>query len=81
MQNILNHNFNIPTLKFKPLFLCVSMVVGSTTVAQAEIVSTNGAGILNQGNSLPLFILINQAKAGSLIMCIVNLMLTKKALF
>ncbi|EJD6408654.1 filamentous hemagglutinin N-terminal domain-containing protein [Providencia rettgeri] len=59
MQNILNHNFNIPTLKFKPLFLCVSMIVGSTTVAQAEIVSTNGAGILNQGNG-PTVVYINK---------------------
>ncbi|MEX6367149.1 hypothetical protein AB6F62_03325 [Providencia huaxiensis] len=39
--------------------MCVSIIVGTTTVAQAAITPTNGAGILNQGNG-PTVVYINK---------------------
>ncbi|ELR5205863.1 filamentous hemagglutinin N-terminal domain-containing protein [Providencia rettgeri] len=39
-----------PILKIKPLFLSVSVILGSISVAQAAVVNTNGAGVLNQVN-------------------------------
>ncbi|HEM8290823.1 TPA: filamentous hemagglutinin N-terminal domain-containing protein [Providencia stuartii] len=59
MQNVSMNTFNAPKLKFKPLFLCVSMIVGSTTVAQAAITPTNGAGVMVQGNG-PTIVYINK---------------------
>ncbi|WP_353241582.1 filamentous hemagglutinin N-terminal domain-containing protein [Providencia sp.] len=59
MQNVSINNFNVPTLKFKPLFLCVSMIIGSTTIAQAAITPTNGAGVMVQGNG-PTVVYINR---------------------
>lgn len=59
MKNDSINNFNVPTLKFKPLFLCVSMIIGSTTIAQAAITPTNGAGIMVQGNG-PTVVYINR---------------------
>ncbi|WP_369311068.1 filamentous hemagglutinin N-terminal domain-containing protein [Providencia rettgeri] len=59
MQNVSINNFNVSKLKFKPLFLCVSMIVGSTTIAQAAITPTNGAGIMVQGNG-PTVVYINK---------------------
>ena len=50
MKNDLNNCFNASALKIKPVFLCVSIILGLSTVAQAAITSTNGAGILTQGN-------------------------------
>lgn len=50
MKNYLNNSSNTPILKIKPVFLCVSIILGLSTVAQGAITSTNGAGILTQGN-------------------------------
>lgn len=59
MKKVSNTNFNATTLRFKPLFLCVSMIIGTTTVAQAAIAPTNGAGVLNQANG-PTIVYINK---------------------
>ncbi|HHE6469157.1 TPA: filamentous hemagglutinin N-terminal domain-containing protein [Providencia rettgeri] len=59
MKNALNTHLNFTTLKFNPLFLCVSIIVGTTTVAQAAITPTNGAGVLNQSNG-PTVVYINK---------------------
>ncbi|MBQ0267374.1 MULTISPECIES: hypothetical protein [Providencia] len=50
MKNASSSHLNFTKLKFNPLFLCVSIIVGTPTIAQAAIMPTNGAGILNQGN-------------------------------
>ncbi|MEX9868850.1 filamentous hemagglutinin N-terminal domain-containing protein [Providencia huaxiensis] len=59
MKNVPNSHLSFTRLKFNPLFLCVSIIVGTTTIAQAEITPTNGAGILNQGNG-PTVVYINK---------------------
>lgn len=59
MKNVSNSHLNFTKMKFNPLFLCVSIIVGTTTVAQAAITPTNGAGILNQGNG-PTVVYINK---------------------
>ncbi|HEM8292038.1 TPA: filamentous hemagglutinin N-terminal domain-containing protein [Providencia stuartii] len=49
-----------PTLKLKPIVLCVSAILGITSVAQAEIINTNGAGVMNNSNG-PTIVHINKA--------------------
>ncbi|MEX6318136.1 hypothetical protein [Providencia huaxiensis] len=49
-----------PILKIKPLFLSVSVILGSISVAQAAVVIADGAGVLNQVDHQQLFILKEQ---------------------
>ena len=51
---------NAPTLKLKPVVLCISAVLGITSIAHAEIINTNGAGVMNQSNG-PTIVHINKA--------------------
>ncbi|MGG4662719.1 two-partner secretion domain-containing protein [Providencia vermicola] len=47
----LNHkSISQPTLKIKPLFLSVCVILGSVSVSQAAITNINGAGVMNQNN-------------------------------
>nr|ELR5107186.1 filamentous hemagglutinin N-terminal domain-containing protein [Providencia rettgeri] len=39
-----------PMLKIKPLFLSVSVILGSASVAHGAVINTNGAGVINQSN-------------------------------
>lgn len=39
-----------PMMKIKPLFLSVSVILGSISVAHGAVVNTNGAGVINQSN-------------------------------
>ncbi|MEX6317348.1 two-partner secretion domain-containing protein [Providencia huaxiensis] len=48
-----------PTLKLKPIVLCVSAILGVTSIAHAEIINTNGAGVMNQNNG-PTIVHINK---------------------
>ena len=50
MKHIRNKSICHPTLKINPLFLSVCVILGSASVAQAAIVNTNGAGVMNQNN-------------------------------
>ncbi|MEQ4652606.1 filamentous hemagglutinin N-terminal domain-containing protein [Providencia rettgeri] len=48
------------TLKLKPIVLCVSAILGMTSMAHGEIINTNGAGVINQHNG-PTIVNINKA--------------------
>ncbi|ELY3858076.1 filamentous hemagglutinin N-terminal domain-containing protein [Providencia rettgeri] len=58
-QPIKNKSYT-PTLKLKPIVLCVSAILGVSFVAHAEIINTNGAGVMNQSNG-PTIVHINKA--------------------
>lgn len=49
-----------PKLKLKPIFLCVSAILGVASFSHAEIINTNGAGVMNQNNR-PTIVHINKA--------------------
>ncbi|MDX7422644.1 filamentous hemagglutinin N-terminal domain-containing protein [Providencia sp. CIM-Carb-044] len=42
--------YNHPTLKLKPVFLGISIFLGTVSIAQADIVNTNGAGVIKAPN-------------------------------
>ncbi|WP_336844721.1 filamentous hemagglutinin N-terminal domain-containing protein [Providencia rettgeri] len=48
------------TLKLKPIVLCVSAILGVTSIAHAEIINTNGAGVMTNSNG-PTIVHINKA--------------------
>lgn len=50
MKHSSNKSINHPMMKIKPLFLSVSVILGSVSVAHGAIVNTNGAGVINQSN-------------------------------
>ncbi|WP_273803166.1 filamentous hemagglutinin N-terminal domain-containing protein [Providencia rettgeri] len=50
MKQFNHESISQPILKIKPLFLSVCVILGSVSVAQAAIVNTNGAGVMNQNN-------------------------------
>ncbi|WP_369311056.1 filamentous hemagglutinin N-terminal domain-containing protein [Providencia rettgeri] len=60
MKHIRNKSISYPVLKINPLFLSVSIILGSVSVAQGAIISTNGAGVMNQNNA-PTIVHINGA--------------------
>ncbi|WP_272681761.1 two-partner secretion domain-containing protein [Providencia sp. PROV129] len=47
------------TLKLKPIVLCVSAILGITSIAHAEIINTNGAGVMTNSNG-PTIVHINK---------------------
>ncbi|WP_275074677.1 filamentous hemagglutinin N-terminal domain-containing protein [Providencia rettgeri] len=50
MKQLNHESISQPMLKIKPLFLSVCVILGSVSVAQAAIVNTNGASVMNQNN-------------------------------
>lgn len=60
MSQFINYGVNAPTLKLKPIFLCVSAILGVASFSHAEIINTNGAGVMNQNNG-PTIVHINKA--------------------
>ncbi|WP_272664827.1 two-partner secretion domain-containing protein [Providencia sp. PROV174] len=45
-----NHSITHPMMRVKPLFLSVSVILGSISIAHGAVVNTNGAGVINQSN-------------------------------
>ncbi|USR64068.1 filamentous hemagglutinin N-terminal domain-containing protein [Providencia stuartii] len=60
MSQLINSGSSTPILKLKPIFLCISAILGVTSVSHAEIINTNGAGVMNQNNG-PTIVHINKA--------------------
>lgn len=60
MSQSIKSGSQAPTLKLKPIFLCISAILGVASVSQAEIINTNGAGVMNQHNG-PTVVHINKA--------------------
>lgn len=50
MKQFNHKSISQPTLKIKPLFLSVCVILGSVSVSQAAITNINGAGVMNQNN-------------------------------
>lgn len=50
MKQFNHKSISQPTLKIKPLFLSVCVILGSVSVSQAAITNINGAGVINQNN-------------------------------
>lgn len=60
MSQSIKSGSQVPTLKLNPVFLCISVILGFTSVSHAEIINTNGAGVMNQNNG-PTIVHINKA--------------------
>lgn len=60
MSQSIKSGSQVPTLKLNPIFLCISVILGFTSVSHAEIINTNGAGVMNQNNG-PTIVHINKA--------------------
>nr|ELR5041157.1 filamentous hemagglutinin N-terminal domain-containing protein [Providencia stuartii]ELR5081452.1 filamentous hemagglutinin N-terminal domain-containing protein [Providencia stuartii] len=60
MKNNTNKVFSTPMLKIKPIYLCVSVILGFASVAHGAIINTNGAGVQVQPNG-PTIVNINKA--------------------
>ncbi|UPS61155.1 filamentous hemagglutinin N-terminal domain-containing protein [Providencia rettgeri] len=50
MKHSSNHSITHPMMKIKPLFLNVSIILGSISIAHGAVINTNGAGVINQSN-------------------------------
>ncbi|ENZ0171774.1 filamentous hemagglutinin N-terminal domain-containing protein [Providencia huaxiensis] len=50
MKHTSNHSITHPMMKIKPLFLNVSIILGSISIAHGAVINTNGAGVINQSN-------------------------------
>ncbi|RFT10504.1 filamentous hemagglutinin N-terminal domain-containing protein [Providencia rettgeri] len=50
MKHSTNHSITHPMMRVKPLFLSVSVILGSISIAHGAVVNTNGAGVINQSN-------------------------------
>ncbi|EMT6574247.1 two-partner secretion domain-containing protein [Providencia sp. PROV130] len=50
MKHSTNHSITHPMMRVKPLFLSVSFILGSISIAHGAVVNTNGAGVINQSN-------------------------------
>ncbi|ENU1225691.1 filamentous hemagglutinin N-terminal domain-containing protein [Providencia rettgeri] len=50
MKHTSNHSITHPMMKIKPLFLNVSIILGSIFIAHGAVINTNGAGVINQSN-------------------------------
>ena len=50
MKHSTKHSITHPIMRIKPLFLSVSVILGSISIAHGAVVNTNGAGVINQSN-------------------------------
>ncbi|HBO22976.1 MAG TPA: hypothetical protein DD649_08840 [Providencia sp.] len=63
MKQINNKSLNSPTLRIKPVFLGISIVLGLVSVAQGAVTNINGAAVINQSNG-PTIVHIKGPSAG-----------------
>nr|WP_279168962.1 filamentous hemagglutinin N-terminal domain-containing protein [Providencia huaxiensis] len=60
MKHFAKNSSSHPMLRIKPIFLSVSVILGSASVAHASINNINGAGVIHQNNG-PTIVNINGA--------------------